>query len=231
MTRAAHWAAHAVAVARRNSHQAGRPLLAAGPEIGRRAGRRLARRELAQVGFLQRVLNWLNRPRGAGNVIPHGWFGLIALILLVLVVVAVVVFLVRPGAVRRAAGQSVLGGQNRTAEDYRRAAELAAAAGDHNAAIVDGVRAIAAELDERQLLPPRPGRTADELAFEAGRELPGLAADLRAVTALFDDVLYGGREGNRAGYELVSRVDEQVRAAKPTAPSASPAPAGLAVPR
>src|SRR4029077_9495669 len=119
-----------------------------------------------------------------------------------------------------------------SARDYRRAAERLAAAGDYAGAIVDGVRAIAAELDERAILPPRPGRTADELGVEAGRELPGLAADLRAVTRLFDDVRYGDKDGSLAGYDLVRRVDKCVRAARPApGPAPAPAMAVLAVPK
>jgi type II secretory pathway pseudopilin PulG len=206
-------------------------IAAGGPLIGRKEGQRLARQELARVGFWQRVLNWIGRLlHGAGNVVPRGWFGLVVLAVLVIVVALVVVFWVSPRRARRSTARSVLTGQDRTAQDYRRAAQQHADAGDYAAAILDGVRAIAAELDERKILPPRPGRTADELALEAGRELPALAADLRAVTSLFDDVLYGDRDGTPAGYQLVSRLDEGVRVAKAT-PASAPALAGLAVPR
>ncbi len=85
-----------------------------------------------------------------------------------------------------------------------------AEAGEYGEAIMEGVRAIAAELDERAILPPRVGRTAHELAAEAGGELPALAADLSAVTRLFDDVRYGDRPGTQAGYDLVGRVDASV---------------------
>ncbi len=119
-----------------------------------------------------------------------------------------------------------------TARDYRRAAERLAAGGDYAGAIVETVRAIAADLDERDILPPRPGRTADELAAEAGRELPSLAADLRAVTRLFDDIRYGDRAGNLAGYQLVSQVDADVRATRPTPGNpGEPALTGFGVPR
>jgi hypothetical protein len=126
----------------------------------------------------------------------------------------------------------VLADGSLSARDYRRTASELAAAGDYAGAIVAGVRAIAADLDERAILPSQPGRTADELAAEAGRELPALAADLRAVTRLFDDVRYGGKEGTLAGHQLVSRVGEAVRAARPLgAPADAAPPAGFGVPR
>jgi hypothetical protein len=119
-----------------------------------------------------------------------------------------------------------------SARDYRRNARELAAAGDYAGAIVAGVRAIAADLDERAILPSQPGRTADELAAEAGRELPALAADLRTVTRLFDDVRYGDKDGSLAGYQLVSRVDEAVSAARPrVSAAAETATAGFWVPR
>ncbi len=207
--------------------------LAGGPLIGRRAAQRLARHELAEMSIWQRIWQWLTRlPGAAGSLVPGGWFGLIALAVLAVLAITIVVFWARPARSRRATAESVLGGEPLTARDYRRAADLRAAAGDYAGAVIEGVRAIAAELDERGVLQPRPGRTADELAFEAGSELPGLADDLRTVTQLFDDIRYGDRAGNLTGYQLVSRVDQEVRAARPMAGAGSPpAMAGPAVPR
>jgi hypothetical protein len=194
------------------------------PLIGRHTGQRLARRELAETTFWQRVLNWLaHLPTNAGRVIPGGWFGLIALAILAVLVIALVVYWARPTRTGRAPADSVLSGESKSARDYRRSAERLAETGDYAGAIVDGVRAIAGEIEERGILPPRPGRTARELAFEAGRELPELAADLRAVTQLFDNIRYGDRDGSLAGFQLVSRVDKDLRAARPTGAAASQA--------
>jgi hypothetical protein len=205
----------------------------AGPLVGRHAGQQLARHELAETTFWQRILNWLEQlPTSAGRIIPGGWFGLIALAILAVLTVTVVFYWVRPARTRSAQAESVLGGESMSARDYRRSAERLADAGDYADAIVDGVRAIAAELDERSILPPRPGRTAGELASEAGRELPELARDLRAVMQLFDDIRYGDKGGNLAGYQLVSRVDREASAARPAAvPAPQAVPAGFGVPR
>jgi hypothetical protein len=204
-----------------------------GPLIGRHGGQRLARRELAEMTFWQRIVNWLlHLPTNAGRVIPGGWFGLIALAILAVLVVTLVFYWVRPARTRRAPAESVLGGQSMSARDYRRSAQRLADAGDYAGAIVDGVRAIAAELEERGTLPPRPGRTAGELASEAGSELPEVAAGLRAVTQLFDDIRYGDKAGSLAGYQLVSRIDKDLRAARPAGAAAAQAElAGFGVPR
>jgi len=212
------------------------------PLIGRRAARELARRELArsiyQPSIGQRVLAWLSRLlNGAGSAVPGGWFGLVTLAVLAVLVVSGVVFWVRPVRSRRTVKQHGLAGRRMRAEDYRRNAEQHAAAGDYSGAIVERVRAIAAELEERGIVSARPGRTADELAAEAGRELPAHYSDLHGVMRLFDDVLYGDRDGTQAGYQQVSLVDTDLRSARPTAGS-SPEPAiagsaiaGSAVPR
>lgn len=207
--------------------------LAGGPLVGRHAGQRIARTELAEMSFWQRILNWLEHlPTDAGRVVPGGWFGLIALAVLAVLAVTLVFYWVRPARTGRAKSESVLGGKSFSARDYRRSAQRLAEAGDYADAIVDGVRAIAADLEERSILPPRPGRTAGELASDASRELPGLASDLRAVMQLFDDVRYGDKEGSLAGYQLVRRVDMEVSAARPTGVPASEADlAGFGVPQ
>ena len=205
---------------------------AGGPEIGRLAARRLARRELAEKSWWQSVLDWFDRLSGkAGHAVPHGWFGLIVLAALAALAVVIVIFWVRPGRPGRAKAEPVLPAGARTARAYREAARRHAAAGDFAGAIVDGVRAIAAELEEREILPPRPDRTADELATEAGAQLPRLAAGLRTVVTLFDDVLYGGRAGSQAAYLAVRDADAAVRAARPEPGAAPQLPAGLAAPR
>jgi hypothetical protein len=207
-----------------------------GSLIGRQAAQRLARHELAKLAALPlwyRILQDIGQLFGyAGSSVPAGWFGLIALAVLAFVLVIVIVAWVRPARRKRAATGAVLGGLARTAREYREQAARLAANRDYGQAIIEGVRAIAAELDERAILLPRPGRTANELAAEAGAELPALATDLRLVTRLFDDVRYGGRPGTQAGYELVTRVDAQARTAVPHPATSGQARDGqLAVPR
>ena len=74
------------------------------------------------------------------------------------------------------------------------------------------MRAIATELDERGVLRPLRGRTADEFAAEAGRALPPYAADLRGAALLFDEVRYGQRAGSRPGYERIADLDTRISA-------------------
>jgi Domain of unknown function (DUF4129) len=194
------------------------------PGIGRRAARQLARAELAKpeyhhhvslleavilavVRFLARVVN------AASDAVPGGWWALVALAALAVLVTAGVLSWVGPFArAHGGSGPLAAEGEARTARDHRREAQRLAGAGDYTAAIIECVRAIAAELEERGILPPRIGRTADELAAEAGRALPAHADALRDAARQFDEIRYGQRPGSRAGYERLSELDRQIMA-------------------
>ena len=206
---------------------------ASGPLIGRRDARILARRELGRLNIAERLLLDLRRLFGlGGGAVPSGWFGLIVLGVLAAALVIVIFAWVRPARHRRERKSAVIGNKTRTAQDYRKNAARLAAAGDFSGAIVDGVRGIAAELEERGILPPRLGRTADELALEAAAELPSLTADLRSATRLFDDIRYGDRPGTEAGYQLISRLDAAVRTTPATAGGTQPVEtSGFGLPR
>jgi hypothetical protein len=208
-------------------------IIGGGPLIGRRQAQILARRELGKVSIWARILHDIEKLfNTSANAVPGGWFGLVVFGVIIAVLIIAILTWVRPSAGRGIRARPLLGGKGRTALDYRRSATSFAEAGDYSQAIVEAVRAIAAELEERGILPPRLGRTADEFAVEAGGELPELATDLRAVTRLFDDIRYGDRAGTQAGYELVGRVDSRVRTAPATTTDGNRAAAAdLLVPR
>jgi hypothetical protein len=109
----------------------------------------------------------------------------------------------------------VIGGRPRTAAEYRRAAEQLAASGNYQEAIAERVRAIAADLEAREILLAKPARTADELAAEAALAFPAEAGELAAAARLFDDVRYGGRPGSQAGYARVRGLDGRLASAAP----------------
>jgi hypothetical protein len=213
-------------------------ILAGGiPFIGRRAAQRLARAELAkaiyhpQPSLTARVLHalasWLSRIFRASQELPGGWWALVTLAAVAIIVAAIVLARIGPVArAQRRARELAAPARARTASDHRSAAARLAGAGDFAGAICERVRAIATELDERGVLRPLTGRTADEFAAEAGRALPPYAADLRGAALLFDEVRYGQRAGSRPGYQRVTELDTAIRAsAGRGAPTAPPAPA------
>lgn len=209
----------------------GRPGVPGPPPIGRQAARQLARQELSKaiyhpaVPLTARVERAIARLLdAAGSAVPGGWWALVALTAFLVIAAAGVLAWIGPVARSRphAAGP-VLPGERLSARDHRQNAERQAAAGDYTAAVIESVRAIAMDLEERGILPARVGRTADELAAEASRLLPDQAAGLRDAARLFDDVRYGARPGTAAGYERLRDLDTRIRAARP---AAAPLPAG-----
>ncbi len=86
-----------------------------------------------------------------------------------------------------------------------------AADGDYQAAIIERLRAIAVDLEAREILLPIPARTAMELAAEAGAAFPAEAASLASAARLFDDVRYGGRAGTQHGYDRIRALDIRLR--------------------
>lgn len=215
---------------------------ASGHPIGRGAAQRLARTELSKAIYhpgeplTQRILGYIGRLLdhlfAVGNVAPGGWWALVALAAAVVIVIAVIMARIGPVARRHRDADPLLpGSRSDTAREHRSRASLLASAGDYSAAILECVRAIARQLEERGILAPRVGRTADEIADEAAKALPGDADALRAAVRLFDEVCYGQRQGTRDGYERLRALDARIAATSTReSRAAAPAAAGAGLP-
>jgi hypothetical protein len=140
-----------------------------------------------------------------------GSHGLLALIVVVAAIVIVVIW--RVGVPRRAAAAAgVLPiGRQVSADDHRSRSEQAVLAGDWHTAVIERMRAVARELEQRSVVQPRAGRTATELTGEAGLRLPLAAEQLRAAARTFNDIAYGGIEATRTDLDVVVAADEAVR--------------------
>lgn len=103
----------------------------------------------------------------------------------------------------------------RSAAEHRATAQAHAAAQRWSEAVQERMRAIVRSLEERALLDPRPGRTADEAAAEAGRTLPAHADQLRDAAREFDGVTYGGRRTNEQAYLRLTELDHAIEQASP----------------
>ena len=193
------------------------------------AAEELSKREYqaARPSLLARALGWLldqvqNLPSFSGTGPRLG------LLLVVLVAVGAVVFAVqRSGGLRRQArvrAEAVFSDPTRSATDHRSAAEAAERAEDWRTAVLERFRAVTRELEERAVLVPQPGRTADEVAADAGAWLPDLAERLRAGAELFDDVRYGDRPASAAAATTLRELDAAVRRARPAAEAAPTSP-------
>lgn len=158
--------------------------------------------------------DWINEliyrlaQEGAG--VPGGWLTLSVLGLLAVALFVLAVRVARR-TMRTDRGDSPLyGGQELGAAQHRAIAAQHAAAGEWELAIRHRLRAVARRLEETGMLPPVPGRTATELARDAGSVLPHLSAQLRDAATAFNDVTYGDRPGTEAAYRLVAGLDDQL---------------------
>ncbi|MHB9753430.1 DUF4129 domain-containing protein [Streptomyces sp. BYX5S] len=215
-------------------------VLAGGDEppvtISRAPAREAARRELSKPAYQQDDPNWFIRAlnkfwdwidelfSAASGATPGGTVGLLVILLAVAAVVAALWW--RLGTPRRSPGSTppLFDDRPRSAAEHRAAAEAHAAQGHWNQAVQERMRALVRSLEERALLDPRPGRTADEAATEAARPLPLHEERLRTAARDFDDVTYGGRTASRETYERLSALDTEVERTTPALTSTAGAP-------
>ena len=219
--------------------------LAAAAPVGREEAQQAAERELSkgiyaenEPGPVERaveaVLDWLVRLLDrAASVTPGGVSGLLLLVLLVVGLTVLVIW--RTGPVRRSARSAErvieLSGPLDAAE-HRRLADQHAMAGRFAEAIRERMRAIVGELEARGVIEPRPGRTADEVAREAGAAVPAVAPDLQMAATMFDEVWFGGRPATAEADALLRQADRRVRQAQlAVAGAGGPATPGYQVPR
>lgn len=199
--------------------------------VGRDEARRAAADELAKPGYAharpslsRRALDWFGHEvrdlwdkafGGSGGGGGNGWIAL--LVVSGLLVAAVVVIRLRYGPVRRRiSAERALFDEDAAldAAGYRRVAEEHAAGGRWAEAVRARLRAVITALEERAVLDPRPGRTADVAAREAGVVLPAQAAALAEAARVFDDIWYGEAAAGPEDYRRLVAVDEAVAGAR-----------------
>ncbi|HEU4911467.1 MAG TPA: DUF4129 domain-containing protein [Actinomycetes bacterium] len=198
-------------------------------ELGREAAQQAAREELAKQvyrdagpGLVERLLRWLVERAAdlldeVAGVSPGGYAGIAVLVLLLVAAAVAIRLRVGPLGRQQESERALFVGGERSADQHRAAAEAHAAAGEWAEAVRERLRAVVRSLEERAVLEPRPGRTADEAAAEAGLSLPSCAGDLRSAARLFDEIWYGGRPAGPESYSALRDLDRAVRAARPTA--------------
>jgi hypothetical protein len=180
------------------------------------AQRELQKPIYPRPSLTERLLEWINelvyRLASAGSSVPGGWFTVsVLLILLVIGIVVAVRIARRTMRTNRGATYALFGEHQLSAAEHRAAAEQAAAAGDWAAAIRHRLRAVARQLEDNGVLDAIPGRTASELARDAGKALPALSAELTQAANSFNDVTYGDRPGTESAYRMIAELDDHVR--------------------
>ncbi|WP_431039926.1 DUF4129 domain-containing protein [Streptomyces sp. P9-1] len=195
--------------------------------LPRDPAREAAERELSKQmyhendpSWLQRALeafwDWVDDLLGAASTAtPGGALGLVVIVVAALAVVAALWWRLGTPRRRPVTAPALFDDRPRSAAEHRAAAEAHAAQGHWNQAVQERMRAVVRALEERALLDPRPGRTADEAAAEAGRALPAHSDRLRTAARDFDDVTYGGRTASEDTYRGLAALDSDLERAKP----------------
>ncbi|MFJ8231537.1 DUF4129 domain-containing protein [Streptomyces sp. NPDC094448] len=203
-------------------------------DISRDPAREAAERELSRPMYhendpslLQRAgdrfWEWVEDILGtAAGFAPGGAIGLVVVVLIVAVLIGALWW--RLGIPHRTPASSapLFDDSRRSAAEHRTAAESHAAAHRWNEAVQERMRAIVRSLEERALLEPRPGRTADEAAAEGSRSLPVHSAALHSAAREFDDVTYGGRSVDHQAYQRLRDLDLDLERARPLPAGATP---------
>jgi Domain of unknown function (DUF4129) len=190
-------------------------------DVDRDTAHQAAQRELDKPiypkgSLTQRLYEWIHdllfRFIEKGSSVPGGWFTLSVLFVLLIVAIVVTIRVARLTIRTWRGGDYQLFDTGQLSADQHRAiAERFAVEGNWAAAIRHRLRAVARGLEEARILDPVPGRTANELATDAGARLPHLASELSYAATAFNDVTYGERPGTPAAYQLIADLDEHLR--------------------
>lgn len=190
-------------------------------DIDRDAAHRAAQDELnkpiySKGSAREQFVDWLNdviyRLLQKTASLPGGWLTATALFILLAIAVIVAVYILRRTMRTKRGGDYLLFETAQlSAAQHRATAESSAAEGDWAAAIRHRLRAVARQLEETAVVTAAPGRTANELARDAGAALPHLACELSQSATAFNDVTYGERPGTQAAYEMIAALDDHLR--------------------
>jgi hypothetical protein len=169
-----------------------------------------------QGSLAERLHEWIHqllfRLLEKGSSVPGGWFTVSVLIILLIVAIMIAIRVARRTLRTHRGGDYQLFDTSQLSADQHRAiAERFAAEGNWAAAIRHRLRAVARGLEETRILDPAPGRTANELAHDAGARLPHLASGLSGAATAFNDVTYGERPGTQAAYQMIVDLDDHLR--------------------
>jgi Domain of unknown function (DUF4129) len=190
-------------------------------DIDRDPAHQAAQRELdkpiypnGSVG--QRLQEWIHdllfRLIEKGSSVPGGWFTVSVLLILLIVAIVLAVRVARRTIRTHHDGDYQLFDASQLSADQHRAiAERFAAEENWTAAIRHRLRAVARSLEENRILDPAAGRTANELARDAGAQIPHLASELAQAATAFNDVTYGERPGTPAAYQVIVDLDDHLR--------------------
>lgn len=169
------------------------------------------------VDFFNNLVSGLQNFTGADS----GVIGTV-LVLVVISLIAALIFLLRPRLLHRqkTAAEIFEAEQFLSAAEHRQRAMTSAAAGDYDGAVAELFRALVRAAEERVILDPQPGRTADEVVGSLTAAFGSEAVRLRQAATLFNRVRYavhqpGTAKASAPDYQWLQTLDESLRQLHP----------------
>ncbi|MFB0836556.1 DUF4129 domain-containing protein [Arthrobacter sp. E44] len=202
------------------------PVLPDSAEARRWAAEELAKPEYRDAApswvdtLWRNFLDWLQSLDGSSGDSTAVPSPVIALVIAAIIAAAIILARPRLNARARKAKDVFEREAAMSAIDYRNRAEAAAAAGKWGDAVVDRFRAVVRSAEDRTILDPQPGRTADEAARALSVSFNAESGRLLRAAAVFDGIRYGNRYAGSADYQEMVGLDSDLDATKPV-PSGS----------
>jgi hypothetical protein len=141
--------------------------------------------------------------------------GALGLLLIIVVIVAIVIVLVRrrsaSSRIRRPDAAALDLPADVPSAELRTLADALAEQQDWAEAVRARLRAVVRLLEERGVLDPRPGRTAAEVAAEAGAVRADLLDPLWEGAMIFGEIWYGRRRATAADHAVLLELERAAR--------------------
>ena len=174
----------------------------------------------AKPGFADQVLALLKQALDEllnSIGVADGRTGLAIAAGVVLLAIVAIIFIVRPQLNRRKSAAAVLfeNEQVMTAAQHRSRARAAALEEDFSTAFGEQFRAIVRAAEERDVIVPALGRTANEIAAELEQAFPSHRSGLHHGAELFNAVRYGRVQPTSAMFAELVETDQAVAATSP----------------
>lgn len=164
----------------------------------------------------RQFLDWLRSLNGGDPGVDGGLaLPIIGAAAVLLIVMAVVLARPRLNARRRPPKGVVDVDPAISADAYRRSAAAAAARSDWPTAVVEQFRAMVRSAEDRGIVDPHPGRTADEVAARLAGSFGQYASELRQAAAGFDAIRYGKAGATESDHAALVSLDQALRSARP----------------
>ena len=160
-------------------------------------------------------LDWLSSLDGSPDPATTVPGPVIGLVIAVIIAAAVIIARPRLNTKARKAREVFEPEGVLAAGDYRRRAETSAEAGRWADAAVDRFRALVRSAEDRTILDPQPGRTADEVARDLALPFSTEAQRLGRAAGTFDAIRYGNRAADEGDYRAMAGLDDALEALRP----------------